>query len=1197
LAQTLWPCMINISTEVLKKALDTHAIFAVTDSRGVILEVNDKFCEVSGYSRAELIGKTHKVVNSGEHPKEFWTNFWKTIQSGESWKGVICNRKKDGSLYWVDSAVTPVVGPSGKVDRYIAIRSDVSGLMNVEERTRGVEAMSAEIGRVARIGAWEVWMDDMKPVWSNVTRMIHEVDTSFEPDLRTAIEFYKEGESRDRIQSVVQHAMENGGKWDEELQIVTGMEREIWVRAIGEAEMRDGRCVRLFGTFQDIDDRKRAQLEAERVTCLMHDSIEAATEISFIATDVHGTITVFNAGSENMLGYTAQEMVGKQTPALIHDPVEVASRAKELSERFGRPIEGFETFVAVPKVTGSETREWTYDARDGSRFTVSLVVTPVKDQSKRISGYVGIAIDISDKKEKDEALRRREELLEGARERLALATEAGGLGIWDFNLIDGTLEWDKQMFRLYDLDPRNFGGTVEDWKRCVHPDDLAEAELGVQLAIEGKRKFETEFRITLANGRVRYLNGTARVFRDKEGKAVRMIGINGDVTKQAELRERLISLADEAEAASMAKSSFLANMSHEIRTPMNGIIGMTSLMLDSGELPSDQRRNAETVLASSESLLSIINDILDFSKVEAGKMDLEEVEFDIRDTLSDFATLLEHKAQEKKLNFQCSISGELPSALVGDPGRLRQILVNLVGNAIKFTEKGSVTVTVTASRVLATEITLLFSIRDSGIGIPKDKQEALFDSFTQADTSITRKFGGTGLGLAICKKLAELMSGEIGLNSEPGKGSEFWFTAKFKCQNPSSLINADGPVGKACVLVASSDEAHRSSLEGMLNVWGAQVHAAKGGVEVLRELYPGEGKTHRYDAVLLDASMDGMDAYSTARAIKGDNRLEGLNVICFSPLGNPKLYEELEDVSSTVLYRPAGPSKLFDSLARLLSGEKIDSVASRSLFETGQIDQSGRILLVEDNPVNQLVAQGILKKFGLKADLAGNGYEALSALEMIKYDLVLMDVQMPELDGLETTRRIRALANPQWASLPIIAMTAHAREEDRQECLSAGMNDYLSKPVNPKRLGQLLMRWLPDSGEAKVEASAPSPTTTAVKELNGTSVFRREALLENVMGDESLARAVAAAGMQDLKEGGQKLLEALERSDPEGSYPIAHTIKGVAFNLGAERLSALAEGIESKSRQGERIEDAAIVDSLRAELGNFIEAMDCFLQE
>ena len=1052
--------VMDFSVEVLKAAVDAHAAYAVLDHTGAVVEVNSKLLELCEYTRAEVLGKCEPLFNCGEHSPAFWRHFWSTLKSGETWRGVLCNRRKSGRLYWADATVCLSLTLSGE-ERYIALLTDVTGLVSSEEKTVAARDLNAEVARVAKVGSWELLMCDLKPRWSQVTREIHEVDAAFEPNLEDGINFYKEGEDRHRIQQLVENTMREGGRWDEEFRLITATGREIWVRAIGEAEVVDGECTRLFGTFQDIDIRKRAQLESERVSCILRDSLASAKNFGFITTDTTGLITVFNAGAEAMLGYSASEIVGKCRSEIFHDPEELEARALELSKEFGRPVKPNEVLTVVADRKGSETREWTCVRKDGSVFPLSLAITPVADAKGMVSGYVGIGIDVSEKRRADQAIKERERLLETARDRLALATKAGGVGIWDHNLADGTLTWDEQMFELFRVEPEQFRGGLDDWLKHLHPEDKDRLVEESRQAIECAKPYNTEYRIIHANGDVRFLRSLANVYYDEEGKPVRMVGTNWDITEQATQRERLIALAEESKQASQAKTTFLANMSHEIRTPLNGIIGMTSLLLDSEHLDVEARHHIRVIHSSSETLLSLINDILDFSKVEAGKTELEEMPFDLRETLHDFACMIAVKADKKELNFSCSVGPKLPALLIGDPARLRQVLVNLTGNAIKFTNKGSVEVVANVDDVSGEEIMIKFTVRDTGVGVAKSKQNALFDRFTQADSSVTRKFGGTGLGLAISKHLAELMGGKIGLSSVDNGGSEFWFTARFKVKQLCKAQADGSKVQGAHIIVASANVELRRELKELLTLWRANVIETDGS-NALRQLTPDEGKQCKADAIILDTDLNGVDAVSVARAIRADKRTSSTCIVMLHALGRRSRADLTLDLCNVSLFRPPNPSKLFDSLAKLLNREEIETAGSRAPPSSGALPVVGRrILLVEDNPINQVVVQSMLKRLDLKADVAANGFEALHLLEMLEYDLVLMDVQMPEMDGLEATRRIRAQAKTSVAELPIIAMTAHARVEDRQQCLLAGMSDYMSKPITFAGLVQMLNKWQP----------------------------------------------------------------------------------------------------------------------------------------
>ncbi len=879
-----------------------------------------------------------------------------------------------------------------------------------------------------------------------------------------------------------------------------------------------------------------------------------------VATNPDGLITLFNSGAERMLGYAAGEMVGKQTPAVFHVASEIEARGRTLSEQCGRTIQGYDVFAELARHGEAEEREWTYVRKDGSQLIASVSINAVQDAEGKVIGYLGIGHDITKRKESESKL----QLLT---ERLSLATSVAAVGVWEWDVANSSMTWDATMQEIYGFALKK-ESPYEQWSAAVYPPDLPLAEGALKKSMEEKGRAVVEFRIVRRDGTIRHLSAVEGVVLDDRGEVSKIIGVNIDITKQRKVEADLQRAKDEAEAANRAKSEFLANMSHEIRTPMNGIMGMTELVLDT-ELDSEQREYLNLAKMSADSLLSLINDILDYSKIEAGKLEIDAIDFNLGDCLGDTMKTLSLRAHQKGLELAFEIEPNVPDAIIGDPGRVRQIVLNLVGNAIKFTEIGEVVLSVQSMTHVGDELQLRFTVTDTGIGISPDKQAAIFEAFKQADGSMTRKYGGTGLGLTISSRLVELMGGRIWVESELGEGSRFHFTANFKVQKAAArtVVPRDPTTLRDMrVLVVDDNATNRQILVKMLDGWHMISTVAESGAKAMVTLTEAKGIGRTFPLILLDAQMPEMDGFALAEYIKRHPSYRAATIMMLSSAGQRGDAMRCRELGvAAYLTKPVRQSELMDAILTAL-GTRAKSEAKPALVTRHTLRESQnrlRVLLAEDNAVNQLVALRLLERFGHTVTVAANGRKALDAWEKGGFDAILMDVQMPEMNGWEATQAIRERERTAGGHIPIIAMTAHAMKGDDERCFAAGMDDYLTKPIRTEELMTVLEKVGARKAAREVRLDRAPIRKDAAQESEAVDLA---SALERLGGDRNLYDELVGVFKNECPSMAAEMRRAIDDNDVKTLARSAHTLRGSSSNLGAVAVAEAALELEKLAR-------------------------------
>jgi PAS domain S-box-containing protein len=1018
-------------SRALRETVDIHAIVSSTNAAGQITDVNDAFCRISGYSREELIGNTHRLLRSDQQNTAFWAELWQTIASGKSWRGEICNRAKDGSLYWVDSMIAPFVGEDGRIEKYVSIRTDITERHQSAEKLRQSEATLAAAFQDAATG---MAMLSPKGQW----------------------------------------LMANQALCD-----FVGLSQEALLDL----------------TFMDISHPEEWDTDTQQMQRLMD-----------------GEIAVYQ-------------------------------RAKRYLHHEGHTVWGLASVSVVRTDSGQP------------QFVIAQIV------------------DITARKRAEEALSVSNALME---ESQAVAKVGG----WEINLVSGDLYWTRETYRIHETTPDDYHPTVEASIEFYVGESRERISAAVGLAIETGQGFDLELEVLTARGRTIDVRAAGSVTME-QGKAVRVSGIFQDITERKQYERSLKEARARAELATQSKGQFLANMSHEIRTPMNAILGMLKL-LHNTELSSRQRDYADKTESAAKSLLGLINDILDFSKVEAGKMQLDPQPFRVNRLMRSLSVILSSNLGPKAVEVLFDIDPQIPDVLLGDSMRLQQVLINLGGNAVKFTTEGQVVVALKLKGQSDGRAEVEFAVQDSGIGIAPEHQAHIFTGFSQAEASTTRKFGGTGLGLAISKRMVELMGGELQLRSTVGEGSTFAFTLQLPVvtEIPVELEEAV-PVRPELrrALVVDSNPVARDLLSHMVQSWGWPAEVADSGETALELI---EARLHAdvfpFDVVYLDWHMSGMDGWTTAARLRQLCTAHAARqpvLVMVSGNSREALEQRTQDEQKLLngfLVKPVTASMLLEAA--------LESAASNARIRQSQRGTANerrlsgmRILVVEDNLINQQVAEELLVAEGAVVSLAANGQLGVDAIAAAmtgtQFDAVLMDIQMPVMDGFAATQVVRE--HLKLARLPIIAMTANALSSDRDDCLAAGMNAHVGKPFDLKALVQTLLDvsgyQAPPASATLRASAAPISAAMAAATRPASSVLDVAAALARMGGLTKLYLRSAKDFLASLPQQVEALHHAATHDIAQCGL-LAHTLKGTAALLGALDLSEVASHLEKQCKAG-----------------------------
>ena len=912
----------------------------------------------------------------------------------------------------------------------------------------------------------------------------------------------------------------------------------------------------LMNIVRDITERKKAEKALKESELRFSVAIEG-TEAGIWDWDMVKNRVVYSKQWKAMLGYEEAEIENSfEGWKNLWHPDDAQEIERSVTEHMNGVRQKYEVIHRCRHKNGG----WRWIMTRGKIL---------KDTEGRPYRWVGTNVDIT--KEKEAEIESRESKL-----RLSLATQAGGVGVWDYDIVANVLTWDDQMFGLYGVKREDFSNEYEAWVNGVHEADRERGDKEIELAIRGEKEFNTEFRVQHPNGRVRIIRALAKVIRDEEGNALRMIGTNWDITREKETLKQIEEAKEQAEKASKAKSEFLANMSHEIRTPLNSVIGFTDLLKNT-RLSSVQQQYVNNVNVSGHLLLGIINDILDFSKIEAGMLELDVIKADILQLLENSIDIVKFTAEDKGLELILDIDPFMPRFANIDPVRVKQVLTNLLGNAVKFTKKGEVELKVGFQALDGEQGKLSFSVRDTGIGIGEAQKENLFRAFSQADSSTTRKYGGTGLGLIISQKIAEKMGSRINFDSTLDAGTTFFFDITTDFEEGEKLDPSKITQVNRC-LVIDDNARNRLILEQMLKQWQIESDSCDNGLEALKRMETSKF----YDVIICDYDIPYMNGIETIRIMKEKLNLSTKKqpvILLHSSLDNIQLDQRCEELGIRFrLNKPVKSHDLFRYLCNLHQElESMPLIETEQIFKAGHTSEKMKIIIAEDEPLNMLLIKTILFQFMPNSEIyeAKNGLEVVKLSNSITPDLIFMDVHMPDLDGIEATKQIREMEVNTPKLIPIIALTAGALKEEKDNCFAAGMDDFLTKPIEPHKIQAVLSKYFPQGKSAAVVLQDV--------DVDNEIHFGYSELVRSLRNDMDTVRELISSIIVDMPTRIDQLEQTCKEMDTTKIKSIAHSIKGTSLSMRCKHLANIAGNMESDAKDNSLENMGVLLTELKAE--------------